>query len=248
LAHGDSWFDYPCHGNDYTPWSPTDIIVQLKTLAKPKPVILNISHWGDATTDEMGLQKQKRLIEALTNHNNWLNGKPDAIMFSGGGNDIAGDPFCIYLNDKASGLPGLDPTRFGGRLASVEASYRDLFAFRDKYANGVPIFGHAYDLARPIPSPHPPCMGPWMWPGLEFNGWNIQEGAQIIHDALTRFMQMLSTLAGSQTPNFNFNLVPTQGTLTRDDWANELHPFPPGFVKLAKVFLASLQHRFQGRI
>jgi len=58
----------------------------------------------------------------------------------------------------------------------------------------------------------------------------------------------MCVIESSQTPNFNFNLVPTQGTLTRDDWANELHPFPPGFVKLAKVFLASLQHRFQGRI
>jgi Protein of unknown function (DUF2462) len=53
LAHGDSWFDYPCHGNTYTPLSPTDIIVHLRKVGNPTPKILN-----DATTDEMGLQKQ----------------------------------------------------------------------------------------------------------------------------------------------------------------------------------------------
>jgi hypothetical protein len=196
----------------------------------------------------MGLEKQKRLIKALTTPENWINGKPDVILFSGGGNDIAGDLFCIYLNYKKSGLPGLDAARFAGRLASVEASYRGLFAFRDHFAAGVPIFGHAYDLARPIPSPHPPCTGPWMWPGLSFNGWNIGEGTQIIQDALHAFRDMLSRLEASPQPNFNFTAVPTQGTLAYADWANELHPYPPGFQKLADKFLSALQSHFPGRI
>jgi hypothetical protein len=249
LSHGDSWFNYPLNGNKVeVPIRDTDIIAHLRKMGSPAPKILNLSHFGDATTDEMGLEKQKRLIKALTTPENWLNGKPDAILFSGGGNDIAGDPFCIYLNYKNSGLPGLDTTRFAGRLASVEASYLDLFAFRDHFAAGVPIFGHPYDLARPIPSPHPPCTGPWMWPGLSFTGWNIVEGTEIIHDALIAFRDMLLRLEASPRPNFNFTEVPTQGTLTNADWANELHPYPPGFEKLAQVFLSALQSHFPGRI
>jgi hypothetical protein len=97
LSHGDSWFDYPLHGNSVElPIRHTDIITHLRTMGSPPPKILNLSHFGDATTDEMGLEKQKRLIKALTTPENWLNGKPDAILFSGGGNDIAGDPLCIY--------------------------------------------------------------------------------------------------------------------------------------------------------
>jgi hypothetical protein len=249
LAHGDSWFNYPLNGNlPEVPIRDTDIVAHLKKMGSPPPQILNLSHFGDATTDEMGLEKQKRLIKALTTPENWLNGTPDGILFSGGGNDIAGDPFCIYLNYKSSGLPGLDATRFAGRLKSVEASYRDLFAFRDHFAADVPIFGHAYDLARPIPSPHPPCTGPWMWPGLSFAGWNIAEGTQIIHDALTTFRDMLVKLEASQQPNYNFALVPTQGTLAYADWANELHPYPPGFQKLADKFLSALRSHFPGRI
>jgi hypothetical protein len=62
LAHGDSWFDYPCDGNTPTPFSTSDIIAHLKKVGNPKPKILNLSHFGDATTDEMGLHKQKRLM------------------------------------------------------------------------------------------------------------------------------------------------------------------------------------------
>src|SRR6185437_297023 len=220
-----------------------------RKMGSPPPRILNLSHFGDATMDEMGLEKQKRLIKALNNTNNWLNGKPDAILFSGGGNDIAGDPFCIYLDYKnaASHTPGLNSERFAGRLASVRSSYLDLFAFRDHYAAGVPIFGHAYDLARPIPSPHPPCTGPWMWPGLSFTGWNIAEGTQIIHDALYAFRDMLAKLERSDRPPYKFKVIPTQGTLTDADWANELHPYPPGFQMLADKFLTALRSHFPGR-
>lgn len=105
-------------------------------MGHPPPKILNISHYGDATTDEMGLVKQKRLIKALSDPNNWLTGQPDAVLFSGGGNDIAGDPFCIYLDYKDSSASGLDAERFAGRLASIRASYLDLFEFRDRYAPG----------------------------------------------------------------------------------------------------------------
>jgi hypothetical protein len=246
LAHGDSWFNYPLNGNSVElPPRDTDIIAHLKKMGSPPPKILNISHFGDATTDEMGLPKQQRLIEALQNPKNWLDGKPDAILFSGGGNDIAGDPFCIYLNYKDSGSSGLDSDRFAGRLASMRASYLDLFLFRDRYASGVPIFGHCYDYARPM-QPHPPCTGPWMKPSLTFAGWNIEEGAKIIADALDRFKGMVDKLEASGA--YDFTVVQTHNTLVKTDWANELHPHPPGFAKLAEVFLAKLRDHFRGRI
>ncbi len=249
LAHGDSWFNYPLNGNSVeVPIRDTDIIAHLRKMGSPSPKILNLSHFGDATTDEMGLAKQKRLIKALTTPGNWLDGKPDAILFSGGGNDIAGDPFCIYLNYKTtdSHTPGLDSERFAGRLASVKASYLDLFLFRDRYAKGVPIFGHGYDNARPM-QPHPPCTGPWMKPSLNFTGWKDDEGAAILLDALTRFRRVLTDLEGSPK-NYDFTVVHTEGTLAKSDWANELHPYPPGFKKLADRFLSALQSHFPGRL
>jgi len=244
LAHGDSWFDYPLSGNGPS-FSDTDIVAQLGSMGNITPVILNVSHYGDATTEEMSLPKQQRMIEAIHDPSNWFTGMPDAILFSGGGDDIAGNQFCIFLNYALPGVNGLNSTRFDKVLGMVEASYLDLFAFRDRYAPGVPIFGHCYDF--PIPNGvHPLCAGPWLKPSLDYAGWSVTQGTGIVHQALAAFKTMLSNLAGVAANNFI--LVNTQGTLAAPDWANELHPYPGGFQALAGKFVQALQAKFPGRI
>jgi hypothetical protein len=42
-------------------------------------------------------------------------------------------------------------------------------------------------------------------------------------------------------------LVDTQTTLVASDWANELHPFPDGFKKIAQKFVDALRAKFPGR-
>jgi hypothetical protein len=246
LAHGDSWFDYPLAGNDLS-LNNTDVIVQLETMGNINPAILNISHHGDATTDEMSLPKQQRMIESLQEPANWADaGKPDAILFSGGGNDIAGDRFCIFLDYATPGGTGLNAKRFQEVVGMVEASYLDLFVFRDRYAQGVPIFGHCYDF--PIPNGvHPICAGPWLQPSLEFCGWtDLGQGATIARSALVAFKNLVVKLAGD--PANNFIVVDTQGLLRPADWANELHPFPSGFKTIAGKFVDALRNKFPGRI
>jgi hypothetical protein len=245
LAQGDSWFDYPLDGNALT-LADTDIIAQLRGMGTTNPVIINVAHHGDASTDEMSLPKQQRMIDLLQDPANWLSsGKPDAILFSAGGNDIAGDQFCIFLDNAASSVNGLNAQRFQEALGMVEAAYRDLIEFRDRYAQGVPIFAHCYDFPLPT-GVHPACVGPWLKPSLVFAGWNPADGELICRQALTDFKEMLARLA-SDAANLFF-LVDTQGTLTRTDWANELHPFPAGFAKLAEKFVTSLTATFPGRI
>lgn len=139
LAHGDSWFDYPLSGNDLS-LGNTDIIAQLSVLGNVPPMILNIAHFGDATTKEMSLPKRDRIVRALQDPSNWLpRGKPDAILFSGGGDDIAGSQFCIFLDYNMGTGGGLDPARFQDALDGVKASYIDLFVFRDRYATRLRI-------------------------------------------------------------------------------------------------------------
>jgi len=210
LAHGDSWFDYPLDGNR-TSLRSTDVIAQLETMGNINPIILNVSHHGDATTTEMALPKQQRLIATLQNPANWLNDKgPDAILFSGGGDDIAGDQFCIFLDYGAGSGSGLDVARFQKVLGMVQASYLDLFAFRDRYAPNVPIFGHCYDF--PIPNgAHPDCIGPWLQPSLAFCGYTVPQGTAILQTALTSFKTMLLALAND--PANQFFLVDTQARL-----------------------------------
>ena len=210
-------------------------------MGAPQPLILNISHYGDATSEEMSLTRQQRLIQAIDDKANWANDSaPDAILFSGGGNDIAGTQFCIYLDYDC----GLNTARFLGVLDMIRASYLDLFAFRDAHAPGIPVIGHCYDF--PIPNgAHPPCVGPWLQPSLEFTR-NMSTGTDILHRALFDFNQMLASLAADSKNNFM--LVDTQGTLLPAEWANELHPFPEGFQKFASKFVDALRGCFHNRI
>jgi hypothetical protein len=241
LAQGDSWFDYPLTGNG-APFVDTDVIAQLRRIGDRPPTILNLAHHGDAATDEMSLPKQERIIAALRNKANWLDGKPDAILFSAGGNDIAGDQFCIFLDFNDGSTPGLNEGRFVKALGMVEACYLDLFELRDRVAPGVPIFGHCYDF--PIPNgSHPPCAGPWLKPSLDFCNWSVGEGKVIVKRALMAFRDMLKALESE--PRNNFHMIDTQGVLDPGEWANELHPEPAGFKKIAQKFATSLEKKFQ---
>ena len=245
LAQGDSWFDYPLSGNSLSV-SSTDIIAQLTTMGTINPVIVNIAHYGEASTDEMGLPKQQRMIQLLNDPSNWLSkGKPDAILFSAGGNDIAGDQFCIFVGYAASSEDGLDMQRFTEALGKIRASYDDLIAFRDLHAPGVPIFAHCYDFPYPTGTPAA-CLGPWLLPSLRYAGWNFTDGVAICKKALEAFKGMLQEIA-ADAANLFF-LIDTQGALQETDWANELHPYPAGFRKVAARFVTKLEQMFPGRI
>jgi len=237
LAQGDSWFDYPLGG--CVPFAQrTDMIALLPADLPAGSAILNLAHFGLATTDELGLTRQRDMISAAQNGANWAEGKPDVILFSGGGNDICGDPFVMYLDyADESASSGLDAERFADRLASVRASYLELFAFRDRYAPGAPIVGHAYDFAVPSGVAAAPGVGPWLAPALAQVG-RLPQGRAIVKEALTKFFAMLAEFEKDQT--LKFYVARTQGLLADAEWANELHPTPAGFAKMAKALAAAV--------
>ena len=180
-------------------------------------------------------ENQQKIIDAVTDPTQWLNGAPDGILVSMGGDDLVGDQFAIYLDYDGSGL---DPTCFQGALGSVRASDPDLFALRDAVLPGTPVIGHCYDYAIPNGVPAL-CAGPWLQPSLEFSGYDLAEGLAIVSSMIDGFYAMVSALAGDA--GNNFVLVDTRGTLKRvsgasDGWANEVHPYPAGFSAIgAKI-------------
>ncbi len=252
LALGDSWFDYPLT-DDGLPSFDNSIVgaSQLQSMGSPAPKIFSVALHGQSMATAMGLKNQTLMAGYVKDSGNWLSnsGLPDAILVSGGGDDIAGDQFIIYL-DPSTG--GLDSARFQGLLNSIAASYKDLFAFRDEFAPKVPIFGHCYDYA--VPDGRGTLLGfegPWLQPSINFAGVDAAEGLKAVADAIDGFWRTLDQLASD--PKNDFTLIDTRGTLTRDalmplGWANELHPYTAGFAALAKKFLAALQRRFSGRI
>ena len=249
LAIGDSWFDYPV-ADDGLPWFNQDIVAQLtstgNTSASPAPLILRRAQAGSAMTKVIWLDNQELYLNDIADSGQWLSGKPDAILVSGGGDDMVGDQFVIYLDYFGGNLSN----RVQGVIDSVEASYMALFQFRDLYAHGTPIFGHCYDYA--IPNGKGVLgQGPWLWPSLKFTGYNYTQGLAIVRDAINRFHTMLSGL--SATSKNLFVLVDTSGTLTRDNlqplgFANEIHPYTAGFAALADKFIPALRSKFPGQI
>ncbi|MGA7195617.1 MAG: SGNH/GDSL hydrolase family protein [Roseiarcus sp.] len=242
LAIGDSWFDYPLDGNDPS-LTNTAIAAQLAHIGNPPPLVLNYALYGQATTAVLTYENQSRIIDVASDPTQWLNGAPDAILVSMGGDDLVGDQFAIYLDYQGSGL---DAARLQGALDSVSASYMDLFALRDAIAPGKPVIGHCYDYAIPNGAA-PICAGPWLLPSLEFAGYDPAEGLNIVSAIIDRFYTTMQGLAA--VPKNNFVLIDTRNTLARvagaqNGWANELHPYPAGFMLLAQKWLTALRTQF----
>lgn len=244
IAQGDSWFDYPL-----PILAPSDVIAHLLSMPL-SPTILSLAHYGEAAEDMLGLRKLRMLKEQLEDVEH--NGAFDAILFSGGGNDLVGDQFRLWINDSTTvagdAAKALREDRTADILGVVQAAYEDLAAMRDKIAaeqhRSIPIFVHAYDYA--IPSGIGVCgVGPWIKPGLDDHGWDPEVGQRIVRSLLVEFNERLTSFAANTA---DFVVVPTQGTLSASQWANELHPTPDGFAAITAKFVTALRDRFPSRI
>jgi hypothetical protein len=244
VADGDSWYDYPL-----PPIVCTDVIDSLASMGKLTPRILKLAHYGDATTALLGVTKRDRLTTALSDP---ANGPVDAILFSGGGNDLVGDQFRFWINN-AGDVDSLVANAVNDALLDdifgvVEGAYVDLIGIRDALAKDAVLLFHAYDFAIPTGIGACPFVGPWLLPSLKDRGWTDEgTGAAIVKDILSRFRARLEGICAAHK---NVFLVPTQGTLQPGQWANELHPTQDGFHAIAQKFLATLRsvHQFEGRI
>lgn len=245
IAQGDSWFDYPL---PVPIIHQSDVIAHLKNLPLIAPEVLSLAHYGETAEDMLGVKKYHELFDNLADSNN---GNFDAILFSGGGNDFAGEQFRLWINDEsASGgnvINALNTDRVNAILEVVKAGYIDLINGRDKLDRSIPIFAHSYDWAIPNGEPAPCGVGPWMMPSLHDRGWNdLTAGRAIVKNLLLKFSVMLDEL--SSDTNNNFIHVKTQGTLLDSQWANELHPTPDGFAAITAKFVEALRVKFPGRI
>ncbi|HYF15697.1 MAG TPA: hypothetical protein VD971_11570 [Phycisphaerales bacterium] len=246
LAEGDSWFDYPARGGVALPGVIDEgVIPELQSMLSGKARILNLAHYGDEIRGMMSCGQQERLREALVDRSL---GTFDAILISGGGNDIAGDQFSLWLNkfEGQSWQQAMHNTRFENVLDIVRIGFEELVALRNELAPQAWIFANAYDLPRV--SGRGVCgQGPWLKPSLEFRGWkNPDDQFNIVSDMLRRFRDAVASFASTGN---RFVVVETQGTLDPDtEWANEIHPTKAGFRKVAGRFRDALAQVFPGKV
>lgn len=244
-AEGDSWFDFPFGGR---PFRSGDTIAKLAAMI-PYP-ILNDAVRGDEVRQMLGVEQRRRLEQRLRDPKRDFN----AVLFSGGGNDLVGNPFCLWIRrkDATNGEPraAVNEPALAHALGVVLAGYEQLADLRDRILREQPgrriaLFVHSYDYA--IPSGKSVCgHGPWLQPALHLQGWNsLQDGKKIVKDIMQRFDAMLADFAARRS---DVHHVKTQGTLLQREWNDELHPTGAGFVKVAGKFADAMRKAFPGTL
>lgn len=241
FAEGDSWFDYPF------PLFGGGIIKRLQDMLGVP--ILNLAKAGDEVRFMLGVEERRILARQLTDGCP-AGGPWDALLFSGGGNDIVANPMALWVRDFDPALPPKDlihQSRFKAALELVRAGYEDLISLRDALSPGTHVIFHAYDFA--IPDGRGICfMGPWLKPTLDLRKFPAGSPArfEVVKAMLKQFAELLLSL---ERPN-SVTFINSQGTLTPNtsSWHNELHPSKEGFKKFATLFHTKLKALFPGRV
>lgn len=241
FAEGDSWFDYP------KPFFGGGVIPRLENLIGVP--ILNLAKAGDEVRFMLGVDERRELITQLTNGCP-AGGPWDALLFSGGGNDIVDDPMCLWVRDYDPAVPPanlIHQPRFDTALALVRAGYEDLIAVRDAVSPATHLVFHCYDFA--LPDGRGICnMGPWLKPTFDLRGFPSQATRfAVVKAMLQQFALMLQTLAAGHA---GVSVINGQGLLAPQtaSWDNELHPEGAGFAKHAALFRQTLKAVFPGRV
>lgn len=242
LAEGDSWFDYP-------PFVFKGGIVPRLERRLGVP-ILSLASAGDEVRSMLGVAERTLLAQHLS-AGCPAGGAWDALIFSGGGNDIVGNPLALWLRDYTPGTPPeqlIDAPRFAAALALVRAGYEDLITLRDRLSPTTHLVLHAYDFA--IPDGRGVCMnalGPWLKPAFDLRGFPSRAAAfAVVRAMLAQFAALLASFAGAR-----LSVIDAQGLLPVGDtswWHNELHPSQPGYDAHTEKFRETLKALFPNRV
>jgi len=241
FAEGDSWFDYPI------PLFGGGIIPRLeKLLGVP---VLNLAKAGDEVRFMLGVEERKILAHQLSTGCP-AGGPWEALLFSGGGNDIVANPMALWVRDYDSSLPPKNliyQARYDAALALVRAGYEDLISLRDSLSPNTHLVFHSYDFA--IPDGRGVClMGPWLKPTFDLRRFPATSPArfEVVKAMLVQFADVLRSLATHPRVTF----INGQGTLApgSGSWHNELHPSKDGFKKFASVFHDKLKALFPAQV
>lgn len=234
LAEGDSWFT---HGHFM--WSSKSLIGKLNDYATMN--IVTVANPGSELEEIVAADNRDW---RLATNPEWLDGELyDAVLFSGGGNDVVGD-LSRYLHTGGGSRHGTDlvnKTELNRTLDSMRGHYRTLRGTVDHHVGrSIPIITHGYDYV--FPSGEGLSLigglitaGPWLLPSFKKKHIDDQKDHVLIVNFLVdRFNHLLADLASGGTSGVqNFHHIDLRNTLERNDWADELHPTAAGRDKLA---------------
>ncbi|MEM6385494.1 MAG: GDSL-type esterase/lipase family protein [Pseudomonadota bacterium] len=217
VSEGDSWFQFPFLLED-----------TIDHLSK-KHAILSLGGAGDTLDD---ILRQDEIVAAV------LAEDPDAVLLSGGGNDLLGGG--RLANVVKSFTPGegaeehITPA-YDTTLATVIGHVRTVATRIAVAAPGTPMLIHTYDHAIPD-------NGRWLGRPLASKGiTNTGLQREIIEIMIDRWANALDALAAEPALSGKLTIVDCRNVVADDGWNDELHPDSVNYGKVADIFEAAIQ-------
>ena len=241
LAIGDSWFWYPVN----------NLLNPLFNVLQRDYCILAYGDNGAESVDYVGYYRNQ-VTEAL---DAWK-GSIKAVFISGGGNDFAGldDMFKIVRPDCA-GVTDVDGCFNAGQpqaiFREVTRAYTRLIGIVRNVLPDCPIILHNYDRAIPTGKGFL-GWGNWLRAPLDQAHVARRLQQQIVNRLIFELTGQLKTHAAADPAIWIADSarmvditdpadIQGPGTLSAEQWANELHPTPGGFQKIARTWKKTLK-------
>lgn len=221
LAIGDSWFWYPFN----------NLLNPIFNLWNGK-VILALGGNGAEMADYAGPRFRSEIAETLEAYADSIR----LVLVSGGGNDIAGrGDFALLLRDDCRRAGSVAQCYAAGQpegaLDAIERACRSLVSRVRRTLPDAAIVLHNYDYAIPSGKGFM-GMGNWLKEPMDEARVPFRLRTRLVNDLIDGLGERFSGLAATLD---NVHFVNSAGTLRRAEWANELHPRPSGFDKLARL-------------
>ncbi|MDG0854555.1 GDSL-type esterase/lipase family protein [Roseateles puraquae] len=235
LAVGDSWFWY----------LKSNLLVGLHKLmnqGRNHIILVRGANGAEATEYTSGAIRQQ--LEWDLNTVKGYGKTLEAVLVSGGGNDLAGPedfvplllPNCSNATTAAACFKPGEPDALFKTVTTAHASTIDLV---QQHLPGKPVFLHGYDYANPNGLGF---LGFGQWLRVPMDMCQVPRPLQqsVVNHCIDTYWTALKALQ-ARYPAGVVRLVDQRGTLAPTDWANELHPTPAGFRQLAKRWKPELK-------
>lgn len=240
LAEGDSWFAWAYMGFDVSPSILTELAFDRRTAT------LCYAYSGNTSGDMARMSMSAGFMQELSAR------RFDAVLLSGGGNDLFDALAQGHILRPAGGGDPADPASYIDTAALdklkdyVTRNYARILSWRLRPTSmnkATPVLLHTYDYPMPRPAKAKvfgkPAAGPWLLPALQAVAAPAGLHLDIIREVAA---DMLGCIRALHDPAMGIFVVDTCGTLTPAspaatgddaDWVNEIHPNRGGYAKLA---------------
>lgn len=259
LAQGDSWFSIGA----LPPMLTSRIVDELRL--QRSTVIVNCAYPGAVLRRMVDSTRSPQFRRLLAGK---LAMRWNAILFSGGGNDLIealgsapdAQPHQRLLRTPAERGPDplpADCISEPGWLsfaAHVQTVFGELLDLRDSGINrSTPLVLHNYARVMPRPSAAAPGFGPWLWPAMQTYAVPSALLLALSDELMDRLQCLLDEVVAArwqQDPDCGVYLADSMAsgvdladagsTGASGDWINEIHLTRAGYRKCAQAWQAVL--------